>query len=207
VLYLQGLKLSSHSIEILLKLFIIRVIFKLFVDVFFFLQVNTTLNQVFVLHFVKVRFELAEAFIEDTSHTNKHITDLLIKSCTDRRFELRFQSSYDSFCVPLVLLIQIYESILNFQYFSHNNLNYILELVVLTLNNVVLSENLNNSIMHINNSLSNSLFCLGNFECADILEFGHPLYLILVGLQECKVRLDKGPSEVLRNDERVHLYI
>ena len=53
MLYLQSLKVSSHIIKLLLKLFISRVNFALFVagkivyDVVFFLQVNNTLNQLF----------------------------------------------------------------------------------------------------------------------------------------------------------------
>ena len=140
---------------------------------------------------------MAEVFIEDTSHTNKHIADLLRHSCTERRFKLRFHSSYNSFCVPLALLIKIYESILEFQYFSDNNLHFILGHVALALNNVVISEYLDDRIMHINNSLSYRFFCRGDFESADILESGHHLYFFLVGLQECEIRIDKGPSELL----------
>ena len=107
-----------------------------------------------VFHFVKARFELAEAFIEDTCHTNQHIADLLRHSSTERRFKLRFHCFDDGFCVPLALLIQIYESILEFQYFSDNYFHFILGLFTLALNNVVFSEYLDEIIMHVNNCLS-----------------------------------------------------
>ena len=107
-----------------------------------------------LFHFVKARFELAKAFIEETCHTYKHISDLLRHCCTERCFKLWLHSFDDSFCVPLALLIEGYESVLKFQYFSDYDLHLIFGLVALALNNFVISEDLGSGIVHVNNSLS-----------------------------------------------------
>jgi 16S rRNA C1402 (ribose-2'-O) methylase RsmI len=67
-----------------------------------------------VFHFVKAISELAEAFVEDTRHTQKHISDLLRHCCTKRRFKLRLHSSDNRFNVPLALSVEKYESIVEF---------------------------------------------------------------------------------------------
>ena len=54
-----------------------------------------------VFHFVKARFELAEALIEDTRHTHKDITNLLGHCCSERGFKLWLHSSDNRFSVPL----------------------------------------------------------------------------------------------------------
>ena len=98
-------------------------------------------------HFVKARFELAEAFVEDSCHTNKHVTDLLRHSRTERSFKLRFQSSDDRFCVPLALLIESHERVLEFQYFSYNDLHFIF---ILALNNVIIFEQRSDNFIELN---------------------------------------------------------
>ncbi len=144
-------------------------------------------------------YGIGEAFVEDSCHTYKHVPNFLRHSRTERCFKLRFHISDDRFCVPLAILIESHECVLEFQDFSDNDLHFIFGLVALALNNVVFTENLDDCIMHYNNSLCHRFFCFGNFELASILELCHHFNLILVYLQEGEVRLDKGPSELLRS--------
>ena len=89
--------------------------------------------------FVKTRSELAEVFIEEPSHTCKNISDLLRDCGTERSFKMRLHSFYDLLCVPLVKRIERYESVLEFQYFSDEDLHFILGILALALNNIAIS--------------------------------------------------------------------
>ena len=147
-----------------------------------------------VFHFVKARFELAEAFVEDARHTHKQISDLLRHFRAERLFKLWLYSSDDWFGVPPAWFTERYESVMEFQNFSDNDLHFVIGLLTLALNNTVFIKYLNDSIMDLNNSLGYRFLYCRNFEFAIIFKFGDHINIIMVGLQEGQVRLDEGPG-------------
>jgi hypothetical protein len=150
-----------------------------------------------LFYFVKARFEFGKAFIEDTSHTHKHFTYLLRHTRAERRFKLWLHSFDDCFSVPLAWLIERDKGVLDIQYFSDNDLHLIFGLVTLALNNMIISKDLDDSAMHLKNSLSKWFFSRWEYIFPDIFQFSYHIYLILMGLQESQVRLDQGPCELL----------
>jgi len=115
-------------------------------------------------HFVKTRFQLTEAFLEDTCHTHKHISNLLRQSCTERFFELRFHSFDDSFRIPLARLVERYEGVLEFQDLSDDYLHLISGIVALTLDYVVFAEYFGDSFMHLDDNFGYLSLYYGHFE-------------------------------------------
>ena len=65
-----------------------------------------------LLHYVKTRSELAEAFVEDHSHTCEHIPNFLRHCGTESFFELRFRRPDGLFQVQLVQRVLGYEAVL-----------------------------------------------------------------------------------------------
>ena len=95
---------------------------------------------------------------------------------------------------------------MKFQNFSDNDLHFVFGLLTLALNNAVVIKYFNDSIMHLNQSLGYSILCCINFKFAIIFESGHHFYIILMGLQEGQVGLDKGQTKRLLWWGWVHLY-
>ena len=83
---------------------------------------------------------------------------------------------------------------MEFQNFSDNDLHFVIGLLTLALNNAVFIKYLNDSIMHLNNSLGYRFFYCRNFQFAIIFKFGDHINIIMVGLQEGQVRLNEGPG-------------
>ena len=114
--------------------------------------------------FIKTRSELAEVFIKETSHTCKHISYLLRHCCAKRCFELLFSSFDGCFSVPLGWGVEWYKCLLEFHYFSYYDLHFILGVLVLALNNVVISEKFGEIFMHLNDCLCDPLRYFSNTE-------------------------------------------
>ena len=102
-----------------------------------------------VFHFIKARFELAEAFVENARHTHKQISDLLRHFRAERLFKLWLYSSDDWFGVPLAWFTERYERVMEFQNFSDNDLHFVIGILTLALNNAVVVKDLNDSVVHL----------------------------------------------------------
>jgi hypothetical protein len=119
-------------------------------------------------HFIKAWFKLAEAFIEETSHTSKQISYLLRQCGSERGFELWFHTCDNLFGVPLVHRVGRYECVLKFHEFSEEDLNFFLRCFALIFNNFVISEYLIDCVNKLKKSLGDLILNYVNFEYACI---------------------------------------
>jgi hypothetical protein len=87
---------------------------------------------------------------------------------------------------------------LELQYFSDDDLHFILGLLGLALNNVAISENLIDSLDELKKILSDLSLNFINVEYAIILKFDDHRNLRIVGLQEGQIGLDLGPGKLGR---------
>ncbi len=127
---------------------------------------------------------MAEAFVENASHTCKHISNLLRHCSAERCFKLRFHGSNDLFCVQLVQRVLGNERVLELQDFFHDDLHFILGLSTLALNNIVISEYFIDIVDELNKNLGDFVLNYLDFEYALIFQVYQLLDACVVGLQE-----------------------